>query len=455
MSKVDGIIKPFCLTKQPSLRIGDQGNVVRERWQDPTVDVEIRQEASMKIANIITKGLGRPPKDHRREYKVVLALERLCYEFAKTREEYTDPVQFKILLHRMAAEKAKRRRGRDDEDKPLELPPLPYLKLEKLAQNQNNHDKSGSKTEQSDCFGAQVHPCGAGQPQPVKCGQANMGVFAEEQMFQYQNGAPKPNQRRAGKRNLSVEADLDKVALIFAQEMGSKRGMWGEEVNIDFADDPLVSRVATSQEPGIVGFDSCPIELRDDCTSYPKMFKGQHRKSARSKSDSTLPVHVMNSANDSSHDRIHAVSRFSFDGSSMSGPRQPGMAFRQRSPRRRAATNTLPIARTHYDLDVDVKQEFNQNNSSKEAKNVCVPWGTAQPGYVLSGDIKQEYPSQKIDPNTWGNGNTSRNSVDAKRKTPVHTSGLGLWAGAPNADEYLPKLDYIFDDADAIEFIPF
>lgn len=80
-------------------------------WHDPENDQVIRKEASRRIAQIMTRGIGEKSRDQRREYRVLLALEKLCYENAKSKEEYTDPRSFKIVLHRMAAEKAKRRRN--------------------------------------------------------------------------------------------------------------------------------------------------------------------------------------------------------------------------------------------------------------------------------------------------------------------------------------------------------
>jgi hypothetical protein len=85
-------------------------------WQNPKGDAAIRQEGSLRILHIMEKGVGERARDKRREYRVMLALERLCYEHAKSRDEYTDESKFKVLLHRMAAEKAKRRRGRQWSD---------------------------------------------------------------------------------------------------------------------------------------------------------------------------------------------------------------------------------------------------------------------------------------------------------------------------------------------------
>jgi hypothetical protein len=94
-------------------------------WQNPKGDAAIRQEGSLRILNIMEKGVGERARDKRREYRVMVALERLCYENAKSRDEYTDDSKFKVLLHRMAAEKAKRRRGRQWSDG-TQLPQHPF-----------------------------------------------------------------------------------------------------------------------------------------------------------------------------------------------------------------------------------------------------------------------------------------------------------------------------------------
>mmetsp|Transcript_10424 Transcript_10424/g.17051 ORF Transcript_10424/g.17051 Transcript_10424/m.17051 type:complete len:478 (-) Transcript_10424:704-2137(-) len=77
-------------------------------WQNPAKDVEIRVEAAKRIATIFRQGSKN--RDERREYRVLVALEHLCYRSAETKEEFTDPRAFEILLHRVASEKAKRRR---------------------------------------------------------------------------------------------------------------------------------------------------------------------------------------------------------------------------------------------------------------------------------------------------------------------------------------------------------
>jgi len=93
-------------------------------WQQPQKDMDIRREAFIRILTIIERGIGQRSRDKRREHRVSLALETLCYEHARNREEFCDPALFKVLLHRMAAEKAKRRRGRQCSEsnyKPLDL----------------------------------------------------------------------------------------------------------------------------------------------------------------------------------------------------------------------------------------------------------------------------------------------------------------------------------------------
>mmetsp|Transcript_15929 Transcript_15929/g.25992 ORF Transcript_15929/g.25992 Transcript_15929/m.25992 type:complete len:245 (+) Transcript_15929:383-1117(+) len=84
------------------------GNPRRASWRNPAKDVNMRIEGAKRIGNIIKKGAAN--HDERREYRVLVALEQLCYNNADSREEYTDPRLFEILLHRVASEKAKRRR---------------------------------------------------------------------------------------------------------------------------------------------------------------------------------------------------------------------------------------------------------------------------------------------------------------------------------------------------------
>lgn len=114
-------------------------------WQSPTQDINLRREASLRIAEIMNRGMGNKARDKRREYRVTLALEQLCYENAISKEEYTEPTKFKILLHRMAAEKAKRRRGRqwsDPNPSGMHFPLLDLLNKQDLEKsnniNQNN-----------------------------------------------------------------------------------------------------------------------------------------------------------------------------------------------------------------------------------------------------------------------------------------------------------------------------
>jgi len=77
-------------------------------WQNPEEDVKFRIEAAKKIAQVFKR--GATSRDERREYRVLVALEALCYQEAASREEYTNGDSFEILLHRVASEKAKRRR---------------------------------------------------------------------------------------------------------------------------------------------------------------------------------------------------------------------------------------------------------------------------------------------------------------------------------------------------------
>ncbi|GBG34899.1 Hypothetical Protein FCC1311_111222 [Hondaea fermentalgiana] len=92
------------------MRIGDLDNTKATAWQRPDEDAALRTRGFVRIAQIISRGVVPETKRNKpKEYKISLILERMCYEHACTREEYENMRSFKVLLHRMAAEKAKRR----------------------------------------------------------------------------------------------------------------------------------------------------------------------------------------------------------------------------------------------------------------------------------------------------------------------------------------------------------
>ncbi len=78
-------------------------------WRQPSNDHEIRTMARRRLAGILRTGQGAN-RDESREQRVLQALENLCYKSAGSREEFTNSTSFEILLHRIASEKAKRRR---------------------------------------------------------------------------------------------------------------------------------------------------------------------------------------------------------------------------------------------------------------------------------------------------------------------------------------------------------
>mmetsp|Transcript_337 Transcript_337/g.498 ORF Transcript_337/g.498 Transcript_337/m.498 type:complete len:618 (-) Transcript_337:772-2625(-) len=92
------------------LRIGDLANTEAISWQNPERDSSLRARGFFRINTIITRGVTPENKRNKpKEFKISLILERLCYENACTRQDYEDMRSFKVLMHRMAAEKAKRR----------------------------------------------------------------------------------------------------------------------------------------------------------------------------------------------------------------------------------------------------------------------------------------------------------------------------------------------------------
>jgi len=87
---------------------------IRMNWHDTKRDAPFREQFFSRMEHIFRVAYGARGEtpssiNHSRQSNVTNALEELCYNQASSLQEYSDPSYMPIMLHRISAQKAKRR----------------------------------------------------------------------------------------------------------------------------------------------------------------------------------------------------------------------------------------------------------------------------------------------------------------------------------------------------------